>query len=266
MPDLLSELAADGGVRSAWIAADAARAQPQLRVQADRLKLAVNSDLTGDEDLVCVLAQAPASAAGMLQRFRRLPYVLVLDSGSEHATPAAAGRSLLSTQPEMLMRVGADSSGAVLLAPARRLLDAPALSGQWHGPAVIETGDQPPQGDRRSERWELSEHDQLALSAIERRLARDHSDLEAARLALARSDAEVARLRASERTEALQLALALDEERAWVAVQLRRLQASRSWRLGHAAARVARRLTLRSDRGTDLPATIIRRMESGRRK
>jgi hypothetical protein len=79
--------------------------------------------------------------------------------------------------------------------------------------------------------------------------------------ALELATGEIARLRADERREVQRLQLLALEERAWVAEQATRIAASRSWRIGHGLTRVARRLTFRSDRGTNLPAMIARRME-----
>jgi hypothetical protein len=55
----------------------------------------------------------------------------------------------------------------------------------------------------------------------------------------------------------------LAAEREWVAEQARRVEASQAWRVGHMLVRRARRLTWRSDRGTDALTAIVRRMTDG---
>ena len=55
----------------------------------------------------------------------------------------------------------------------------------------------------------------------------------------------------------------LAAEREWVAEQARRVEASQAWRVGHMLVRRTRRLTRRSDRGTDALTAIVRRMTDG---
>lgn len=55
----------------------------------------------------------------------------------------------------------------------------------------------------------------------------------------------------------------LAAEREWVAEQAQRVEASEAWRLGHKLVRRVRRLTWRTDRGTDALTAILRRMSDG---
>jgi chromosome segregation ATPase len=60
---------------------------------------------------------------------------------------------------------------------------------------------------------------------------------------------------------AAQARLAADRE--WVVGQVRSVEASQSWRVGHRLVRAVRAVAFRHDRGADGLTVIIRRMEDG---
>jgi hypothetical protein len=256
---LLARLAAAAQLSSICIP-NAVRAEhPDLRERADELGLATTLGPRGDEDVLCELDVAELGVPRRaLQNFARAPFVLLLASST--AESARPGADALLAGPGQWLVFENAPPGAELLAPVERALAAQALPGEWRAAPEAErrvgTDD-----DALSALWLAAERDRATLEAIADRLQRGERGLEEARLARERTSAEVARQREAERHELDQARLALLEQRAWVADQANRLAGSQSWRVGHRLVRIGRMLTLRRDRGTDLPSTIARRME-----
>ena len=264
---LLAELAEGAQLRAAWIPATTREADPPLYEQAGRL-MSVTLEPTGREDLVCLVAGAPGSESSAaieatLAPYRTAPFLLLLARSEEPAGPVRVSLELLRDQPQLRARDLGRDRGPILLSPLRRLLEAESLAGEWSGAAAGEAdAAETERADTDLESlWTQAGQDRRSLDALAIRWAGEARQLREARVALERANAEIERLRSQERHELARLQLMLVEERAWVAAQARRIAGSTSWRLGHRLTRLGRRLTLRADRGTDLPAMIARRMD-----
>lgn len=267
---LLSELAAAVALKAICVTAQVREAWPQIAAVAERLELAVTASPAGDEDLLCVTAaeppgDAPARAEPLLARFERTPFLLVVASDVPASSAVAAAAALLDAHPSLLARAPSDGAGAVLLADGERLLEAEAMQGEWRSAAgLVDPGAGGDDG-LAAALWSAGQADRASIEALAGRIGRDAAQLHEARLALDRARGEIARLREGERRDVARLQLALAEEQAWVADQARRIATSLSWRSGHRLVRIGRRLTLRSDRGTDLPTLIAQRMDEADR-
>lgn len=264
---LLAQLSNAVELESVCIPTPVQRAHPELDSAVTGLGLSATHRPAGDEDVLCLLAGASGAetlseAELALRHFRRLPFLLILALRSAPNGPLDTARALLTPSSEWLVQAGPDEREAILMAPEERILSEPALPGAWQPSAAA---DSPLTVDQQAveELWRAAERDRKSLSSIAALIDDREQRLQEARGAWERLSAEVERLRASERREVDRLRLAAMEERAWVAEQAIRLGQSTSWRLGHRIVRVARRLTFRRDRGTDLPAKIAQRMQDG---
>ena len=256
--DLLAQLAGAVGARSICIPAVVRSEWAALPGVAEGVGLELTLAPRGDEQILCELASRDVHL--LLDDFRRAPFVLLIAGGSaESARPAA--EALLAGANQWLA-LEDPPPGAELLAPAERALAAASLPGEWRAApstAAPLTSDE----EVLEALWVAAERDRMALAAVNDRLVLSGRRLAEAQLARERGSAEIARQREAERHELDRARLALLEQRAWVADQANRLAASQSWRVGHRLVRIGRRLTLRGDRGTDLPSAIVRRMEDG---
>lgn len=265
---LLSELAAAVALEAICVTAEVREASPRLAAVASGLAQLVTESPAGDEDVLCLLAtdppgDTPGFAEPLLARFERTPFLLVSGSGVRTPGAVAAATALLDAHPSLLARAPSSAAGAVLLADAERLLEADAMQGEWRsGAGLVDPGDD----GLAAALWSSGRSDRACIEALEARIARDAAQLHEARRALDRAVGELAALREGERREVARLQLARAEEHAWVAEQARRIASSLSWRSGHRLVRIGRRLLLRSDRGTDLPTLIARRMDEADRR
>jgi hypothetical protein len=266
--ELLSELVGVGQLASACIPAAVRHADPEIEATARRHALRITTQHPdGDEDLVCA---ATGSSPGRtlrevrsaVARFERLPFVMLVAPHPDASDAVLVASSLLGPFEPWLARIDPSGAGAVLLAPEERLLSAGALPGEWQ--ADLGDREQPLTGQTAlATLWQVAERDREFLSEVAGRIEHSTQELEEANAARERLGAEVERLRAAERREIDRLRLEAIEQRAWVTEQATRLGRSTSWRVGHRLVRIARRLTLRSDKGTDLPAKIVERMQDG---
>jgi hypothetical protein len=150
----------------------------------------------------------------------------------------------------------------VLLVPVERLLSVAGAPGEWRAGPPRDREPEPRTEEEALEvLWQAVDRDRARLEAVARQLQRGARELDHARRNRERLAAELARIREGEHHELDRMRLAMLDERAWVAEQTRRIAASSSWRVGHRLVRIARALTLRRDRGTNLPAMIAARME-----
>jgi hypothetical protein len=141
------------------------------------------------------------------------------------------------------------------------VLSAGALAGDWSG-AGGELAERVLGGEELVDvLWRAADRDRAALGAIARHVADRDREAGEARQRAERMAAEIGRLRDGERRELDRLRLERLQERAWVGDQALRIATSTSWRLGHRLTRMARRLALKRDRGTDLPRQIAARMQ-----
>ena len=265
---LLSELADVVQLSSVCIPAAARRLDPQLERSADDLRLTVTARPAGDEDLLCVAAAAQPSETlaeleTTLQRFEQDPFLLMISTASPAGSASATAAAMLRPPSRWLARVDGPADEAVLIAPQERLLSAPELPGEWNAAPLL-SEQLASAADALQALWQSVERDRRSLAGVIDRLEAHARQLDEARGARDRLSAEVERLRAAERREADRLRLEALEDRVWVAEQVTRLADSTSWRLGHRLVRMARRLALRGDRGTNLPARIIERMREPR--
>jgi hypothetical protein len=239
---------------------------PALERRTLELGLMATRDPTGDEDVLCLVIGAHSGEAvneleGALQRFEQEPFALLILHPSASGSAISRASGLLSSR--WLIRVDGSSEDVVLLAPHERLLNARVLPGQWQAAPLASDGPASDQ-DALALLWSAVERDRQSLTSLVERLGAGARDLEETRGARERLSGEVARLRAAERREADRVRLEALEDRIWVAEQVRRLAESMSWRIGHRLVRTVRRLTFRRDRGTNLPARIIDRMQEPR--
>ena len=256
---LLQRLVSAVDARSICVPAPVRSGHPWIADVAESLGLEPTLAPRGDEDILCELA-ARADPRPLLAPFRRAPFVLLIAGGPDASARAAAETLLAGT--EQWLALADPPPRTELLAPAERAMAAVSLPGEWRAaPAAAQLPHT--EAEALSARWLAAERDRAALAVINDRLLLGERRLADAQLARERASADVARQREAERHELDQARLALLEQRAWVADQANRLAASQSWRVGHRLVRIGRRLTLRGDRGTDLPSAIVRRMEDG---
>jgi hypothetical protein len=269
--ELLSQLALAVPVPAACIPAAVRVARPRLDAVARRLSIETSEQPLGHEDLVCLLADTDATHVleqvdRLVAALRNAPFVLLVAASPDVPDAAiVAGRELLTTRHGWVMRDANVVAGPALLAPEWRFLDAPGLAGQWYGRAgepAVELGEQ---DDLLAALWSAAERDRQAVAAIARQLV-SAPGADAGAGTLPMPDLGLSGLPlGGPRSEIDRLRLERLEERAWVAQQARRIAASTSWRLGHRVIRVVRWLTLRRDRGTNLPVDMAERMEEASR-
>lgn len=266
--ELLSELVGTGELAAACIPAAVRHADPEIEAAARRHALRITTQHPdGHEDLLCA-ATGPSpdrtlrELRSAVARFQRLPFVMLVPPHPGASDAVLIAGSLLGPFEPWLARIDPSGTGAVVLAPAERLLSTAALPGEWQ--ADLADREQPlTEQTALATLWQLAERDRESLSEVAGRIEHSAQELEEANTARERLGAEVERLRAAERREIDRLRLEAIEQRAWVSEQATRLGQSTSWRVGHRLVRIARRLTFRGDRGTDLPAKIVERMNDG---
>jgi hypothetical protein len=271
--ELLSQLVQTVPVPAACIPLAVRSERPRLDAVARRHSIETSDRPLGHEDLVCLIADPDAvrtleQVDDLLAAFRAAPYVLLVTSSSDRPdTAVVAGRELLASHHGWVMRDVRCAAGPALLAPAWRLLEAGDLAGHWYGrPAapLDEPGEEPDPGEHDellAALWAGAERDRHAIAAIaQQQGARPGGEPGSASGVITRYGLSGLPLGAP-RSELDRLRLERLEERAWVAEQARRIAASSSWRVGHRFVRMARWLTFRRDRGTNLPLQIAERME-----
>jgi hypothetical protein len=256
---VIAELLYDAPLKSVWLPDAVRRTQPTLEPTLHDLGVQSTLNPVGDEELICVhIGERSSAAAIALATGRVTPAPFVLLCGDPPG-PGAAAAAFLATTAGWLVRTG--DAQVALLAPLDRLLATASLAGEWRaGPATatVEAGEP----ETLAALWSAAERDRSSVASIEGQATDAARKIKEARQDRDRTSAELTRLRDAERRELDRIRLEMLEEKAWVATQARRIAGSSSWRTGHWLVRFGRALTLRRDRGTNLPEMIAARMEA----